>query len=98
MGQPMDPAEEDSFWRENFRNEPYYRDGRDYDFYSAAYRAGFEGRARHEGRRFEDIEDELAEDYRRLSGTTDTSWDDVRDATRAAWERMDQRVRNLTRN
>lgn len=97
VGELVNPAEEEAYWRENFRNEPYYARGRDWDHYAGAYRAGYEGRVRYDGRAYDDVEDILAADYARFQGSG-PAWDDVRPATRAAWERVDRRIQDATRN
>ena len=65
----VDPAEEDRYWREAHRDETYYVEGREYDRdYAPAYRAGYEGRMKYDGRSFDDVEDDdetsvLLEDF-----------------------------------
>jgi len=94
----VDPAEEDRYWREAHRGEPYYVEGREFDRdYSPAYRAGYEGRVKYDGRSFDEVEDDLAADYERFRGN-DIAWEEARPASRAAWNRVDERVRNFTRN
>ncbi|HET7730845.1 MAG TPA: hypothetical protein VFK48_12510 [Usitatibacter sp.] len=93
----MDPVQEADYWRENHRNQEYYTADRDYDFYEPAYRAGYEGRVKYDGRAFDEIEDDLAADYARFRGN-DMTWEEARPACRAAWDRVDRRVQNFTRN
>jgi uncharacterized protein YcfJ len=97
VAEMVDPTVEDTYWRENYRHEPYYTADRDYDYYAPAYRAGYEGRVKYDGRTFDDVEEDLAADYARYQGN-DLTWDEVRPATRAAWERVDRRVQNFNRN
>jgi hypothetical protein len=85
----LDPAGEEAYWRENFQGQPYYDRGYEYDDYHPAYRAGWEGRARHDGRRFEDVEQELEADYNRNRGASRLAWEKCRAAARAAWDRFD---------
>src|SRR5689334_4237970 len=93
----IDPAAEEAFWREQYRNEPYFTSDRDFESWAPAYRVGYEGRMRHDGKSFDELDSVLQQDYLRLQGN-DMPWDEVRPATRAAWERVDQRIQNLTRN
>lgn len=98
IAEMVDPTEEDQYWREAHRDEPYYVEGREYDTdYAPAYRAGYEGRVKYDGRAFDDVEEDLAADYERFRGN-DMTWEEVRPASRAAWDRVDRRVQNFTRN
>jgi hypothetical protein len=85
----LDPAGEEAYWRENFATQPYYVAGCTYDDYHPAYRAGWEGRARYEGHRFQDVERELQADYERRRGASRLDWTQSREAARAAWNRFD---------
>jgi hypothetical protein len=99
VAEMVDPTVEGAYWKESYKTQPYYADGRDFDYYEPAYRTGWEGRTRYDGKQFEDVEDELAADYKRYSNNrADASWDEVRPATRAAWDRVDSRVQAATRN
>jgi uncharacterized protein YcfJ len=96
IGEMVDPTVEDGYWRENHLNEAYYTKGRNYDFYAPAYRAGYEGRVKYNGRTFDEVESDLQSDYIRHNGKID-SWNEVKDATRAAWNRVDRRVQDAKR-
>jgi hypothetical protein len=85
----VNPTVEDAYWRDNYRNEPYYQSGFNYDEYRPAYRTGWEGRARYPGRNFEDVERDLATDYERNRGSSSLDWERSRDAVRAGWSRID---------
>jgi hypothetical protein len=86
----IDPTAEEAYWRENFQREPYYDAMMNYEDYSAAYRTGWEGRGRYEGRSFEHVEDDLKRDYERGRGNSRLDWDRARSATRAAWDRVER--------
>lgn len=97
IGELVNPAQEEAYWRDNYRDQPYYAEGRGWDDYAPAYRLGYEGRIRYDGRAYDDVEDLLAADYMRLHDGG-IGWDEVRPATRAAWDRVDARVQTGTRN
>ena len=92
IAEMVDPTVEEAYWRETYAKEPYYAQSRDFDFYRPAYRTGYEGRVKYHGRSFDEVEDDLRQDYINNNGRID-SWNEVRDATRAAWNRIDNRVR-----
>jgi hypothetical protein len=89
IAEMLDPAGEEAYWRENYATQPYYEAGYTYDDYHPAYRAGWEGRARYEGRSFREVERELRADYERRRGASRLGWDRNREAARAAWDRFD---------
>jgi phage tail tape-measure protein len=84
----VNPTKEDAYWRDNYTNEAYYEQGRRFDDYAPAYRTGYESRAEHVGRSFEQAEDDLKRRYERARGAYALSWDKARPATRAAWDRV----------
>lgn len=79
-----------AYWREQYRHEPYYRPGHDFEYYEVAYRIGWQARDRYAGRSFDECENELREEYERNRGTSPLTWDDSRDAVKAAWHRLDR--------
>jgi hypothetical protein len=98
VGEMVDPTVEEGYWRENHPKQKYYSKDRDYDFYAPAYRTGYEGRVKYDGRTFDDVESDLQADWERYGGGDMSSWDEVRPASRAAWDRIDRRVQDVTRN
>lgn len=89
IAEMLDPKAEEAYWRENYATQPYYESGYTYDDYHPAYRVGWEGRARYEGRRFDEVEHELEQDYNRCRGSSRLAWEKCRHAARAAWDRFD---------
>ena len=88
IAEHYDPTVEEKHWRSTYEDEPYYQRGMTFDDYAPAYKVGGEARARYGDRSFEDVEDDLANEYRRGRGQSRLDWEDARDATRAAWTRV----------
>jgi hypothetical protein len=88
-GEAVNPTVEHEYWSKNFRTRPYYRAGKEYSEYEAAYRLGWESAVRKEfaGKKFDDVEPELRRDWKSNPGATDP-WTDARDATHDAWLRV----------
>lgn len=85
----VNPTAEEVFWRETYIREPYYVNGLSYEYYAPAFRAGWEGRVRHDGRTFDAAEADLKAGYNLGRSELDPEWVDVRAAARAAWDRVD---------
>lgn len=85
----VNPTAEETFWRETYVREPYYVKGKPFEYYAPGFRAGWEGRVRHDGRTFEEAEPELRAAYELAKVELGAGWQDVRPAARAAWNRVD---------
>ena len=77
----VNPTAEEEFWRETYVREPYYVKGRSYEYYAPGFRAGWEGRVRHDGRALQRVGRRL----RRIRGR-------IRRAVRRSDARGDRRV------
>lgn len=86
----VNPTAEEIFWRETYLQEPYYVQGRAYEYYAPGFRAGWKGRVLHDGRAFEEAEPDLLEEYLLTRSELDPDWQEIRPAARAAWDRVDR--------
>ena len=89
VAEMIDPTAEEAYWAKNYERQPYYERGYTFADYHPGYRTGWEGRARYEGRTFDEVESELQADYTRNRGKSRLEWDKNRHAARAAWQRFD---------
>jgi hypothetical protein len=81
--------DEDEYWRNNYRNRPYAsRRGGDYDMYQPGYRYGFDAANRYEGREWNDVESDLSRGWDSYEHRGNSTWEDMKDAVRDAWDRM----------
>jgi hypothetical protein len=90
LGEAIDPVVEEAHWKKTYSQEKYYQTGLTYDDYGPAYRVGFQGRGKHRGRKFDDVQSNLEADYNRVKGSSRLSWDKAKRATRAAWDRIER--------
>lgn len=86
----VDAAAENDYWKNQYQREPYYQSGTGFDEYEPGYRTGYEGHGRYEGRRFDEVQDELRSDYEKLKGQSRLGWEKVKEAARAAWNRVER--------
>jgi hypothetical protein len=78
---------EERWWRENYRTRPYVRADREFDWYSPAYRYGFESAVQHHGRSWDDAEPKLRVDWDSWPHRPpEADWNDVREPVRDAWD------------
>lgn len=89
----VNPTAEESYWREGYERQPFYVKDKPYEYYAPGFRAGWEGRVRHDGRKFEEAENDLAADYNHSKTEIQPDWQTVRPAARAAWDRVDSNLK-----
>jgi hypothetical protein len=86
----INPTAEDAYWRTNYANRPYYSADYTYDDdYRPAYEYGWTARTQSGGRRFEDVESDLAGGWEKARSSSRLTWDQAKAVTRDAWDRID---------
>ena len=81
-----------TYWRQQFQNEPYYQQGRQFEDYAQAYNTGEQGRMQYgsSGQSFEQAESNLRGDYENSTRNQGNAmkWDEGgKQACQAAWDR-----------
>jgi hypothetical protein len=88
VGEAVDPSIERDYWHVNYMTRPYYKQGRSFGDYEAAYRYGWENASMPGEMTFEEAEKaRLSGGWMAARGESTHSWEDVREATRDAWTR-----------
>jgi hypothetical protein len=80
--------EAEAHWRKEHAKQSYADKDLSYGHYAPAYQIGHEAALKHPGRRFEELEDDLALDYERARPDSALPWDQARPAVKAAWDRL----------
>lgn len=88
----INPTAEDTYWRDAYRNEPYYSNAYGYEDYAPAYRVGYTHRMSNAEQNWEQAEAKMQADWDRTKGTSRLKWDEAKHATRAAWLRLEHPI------
>jgi hypothetical protein len=83
-----DPTQEEAYWREQHAKQPYADKNRPFEHYAPAYRLGYESALEHRGKKFEEVEDDIALNYERARPEEALPWDHARPAVKAAWDKL----------
>jgi hypothetical protein len=92
VAEKIDPTIEDAYWRDEYVNRPYAKRDLPYESYQPAYRTGYEGYMRYQGKRYDEVEPDLQRDYETYRGDSDLDWNDAKHATRDAWHRVERAI------
>ena len=90
IAESIDPTAEDKFWRDEYPKRDYYDESVDYETVGPAYRYGWESRAKHHHRDWDEVEPELERNWTSHRGESSLEWDQARRPIRDAWERIDR--------
>jgi hypothetical protein len=88
VAEAVNPTEEEQYWRENHPRQPYAGPDFGYKYYAPAYRTGYEGLTKYPGKKYEEIEDDLALDYEKNAIGSPLPWDRAQPAAKAAWDKL----------
>jgi uncharacterized protein (TIGR02271 family) len=90
VGELIDPTTEDNWLRQNFSSRSYVQKGESYENYEPAYRYGGQAESQYRGKRFQDVENDLAAGWEKTKHKAGMGWDRARDAVRDAYDRTIQ--------
>jgi hypothetical protein len=79
---------EEEYWREQHAKQAYANKNLPYEHYAPAYRTGAEAAKKYAGKKFEEIEDDIALGYEKHRAGSALPWDLARPAVKAAWDRL----------
>ena len=81
--------DDDEYWKTNYRSRPYASAAnRQYDYYRPGYRYGYEAANRYQDRNWDDVEDELSQGWNGYQHRGTSTWQQMKDAVRDAWDRV----------
>jgi hypothetical protein len=92
IAEHIDPTVEEEHWRNEYANRDYYDENVEYDEIAPAYRYGWESRAKHQDKTWDQAEPDLARDWNAQRGQSSLDWQRAQPASRDAWERIDMVV------
>ncbi len=88
-------TDEERYWRDSYGTRPYAR-GRTFEQLSGGYRFGTEAASRYPGRSWNDIESDLQGDWNTYHYRGESTWEQIKDAVRDAWDRVTGRQSRTT--
>jgi hypothetical protein len=94
VAEHVNPSVEHEYWRKNYASRTYVTPDSGYEQYGPAYQYGWESRAKHSGKTFDEVEADLERGWEKCKGKSQLKWDAARQASRDAWDRTDHNAAN----
>lgn len=88
----VDPAAEDSYWRQSYGSRPYTPSGASYDDFGPAYDYGVKSYTNNPGRSFDDMESDMSQNWNSSRGGSSLDWQGAKHAARDAWDRLTDNI------
>ena len=92
MANPKDRlgwGDEDTYWRSNYRNRPVRVVGRQgLRLLSAGVSVRLDAANRYQGREWDEVEPDLSRDWNTYGYRGTSTWQQIKDAVRDAWDRV----------
>lgn len=83
----IDPTKEASYWREQYRSEPYYKSSYSYEDYGPAYGFGVNSAMKYDDEEFDAMDMQLRKEYE-SSRVSKMPWDDAKHPAKSAWQHV----------
>ena len=87
----FDATSQDAYWRDTYQSTPYYDSSYTYDRdYAPAYKYGYESHQKYAGRRYHEVEKDLAASWDKTRGNSRLDWSKARFAAVDAWNHLER--------
>ncbi len=97
IAESIDPTVEHAYWEKNYQSRPYVDKAAPYDTYRPAYQYGMDARSRYPGKKFDDVETDLASGWQSTGTKTKLGWDKAKLAARDAWDHVERALPAMRR-
>lgn len=86
IAREINPTAEEQYWEEHYRTRSYVTSDADYETYRPAYRMGVDAYRSNPGKRFDDLEPSLRNNW---GADNHLGWEEAREAARDAFTRLE---------
>ena len=88
----VNPTDYEDYWRNHFYGTLYYVSGCVWKDYRPAYRLGFDAYFSNHGRKFDEVETEIARSWQVVKDESHLAWSQARHAVRDGWQFVESAV------
>ena len=92
----VNPTDYEDYWRSHFYGALYYVSGCVWKDYRPAYRLGYDAYFSNHGRKFEEVESEIARGWETVKDASQLTWSQAKPAVRDGWLFVESAVTGST--
>ena len=90
IGTRFNQSDYSAYWREHYRDQPYYRSSHEWEDYEPAYQYGYDSYNARSGRDWNGMERDLESGWERAKGRSRLAWADAKQAVRDGWNHVER--------
>lgn len=90
VAETVNPTTYSDHFRERYNTAPYFRAGQEWSDYAPAYQYGYDNYGAHAGRKFDEVEPDLARNWDTTRAGSRLAWGDAREAVRDGWHYIER--------
>jgi hypothetical protein len=94
----VNPTDYEDYWRNHFYGTLYYASGCVWKDYRPAYRLGYDAYFSNHGRRFDEVESEIARSWEAIRDDSHLTWSQAKHAVRDGWQFVESAVSGSSPN
>ena len=77
-------------FQNNYQQAKYYNTGRTWDDYEPAYKYSYDQYQKNDGRKFEDVENDLERGWETTKANSRLAWNEAKEAVRDGWHHIER--------
>lgn len=90
VAEAVNPTEYSQHFETNYNKADYYTAERDWNDYKPAYQYGYDTYGQYQGKRFEDVENTLEQNWDATKANSRLAWNEARGAVRDGWHYIER--------
>jgi hypothetical protein len=92
IAEAINPTDYTDHFRKEYTAAPYYIGGSEWRDYEPAYKYGYDTYGQYRGRKFDDVEAELGQNWDASRANSRLAWNDARQAVRDGWHHIERNL------
>ncbi|MEO5628615.1 MAG: glycine zipper domain-containing protein [Thermomonas sp.] len=90
IAEAVNPTAYTTNFKDTYQAAPYYNSERNWNDYEPAYKYSYDQYGAHSGKRFEDVENDLARGWDNTKGESRLAWNEARGAVKDGWHYIER--------